>query len=381
MLEILKPVSSELLDFVSTLDDYTVGKNILFHSDDFFPELNKGMLVVISIPENRNNVEKGVLLNFDGVRRAFYKLAKGNWDFQIADLGEIPSGEKISDTYFVLTELVKVLLSKKCIPVILGGGQDLVMAQYKAYGVEDGAVNIVNVDSSFDLGNVELSITNKSYIGKIIMGQPYNLFNYTNIGYQSYFVSPEELDLMDKMYFDSYRLGNVSKNIALTEPIFRDADIVSVDLNALSAPFYGFEPNGLSGKEICMLARYAGISDKVSNFGVYEYDSEKSNVISDALIAQLIWYFAEGVSCRWGESGELESMDVVHYQVPIDGEVYSFYKSRLTDRWWVKITYSSILNNNLPIDTLLPCTYQDYENACNQVVPEKWYNAKMKYEM
>ena len=38
-------------------------------------------------------------------------------------------------------------------------------------------VNMVNVDTNFDLGDAEKPITNKSYVGKIIVDQPYNLFN------------------------------------------------------------------------------------------------------------------------------------------------------------------------------------------------------------
>jgi hypothetical protein len=53
----------------------------------------------------------------------------------------------------------------------------------------------------------------------------------------------------------------------MLEPVFRDADIV-LDLNSVkssdSGNFTYFTPNGFNGKEICSLARYAGISDKVS---------------------------------------------------------------------------------------------------------------------
>ena len=382
MFESLQPLSANLIDFVSDLPTHTIGKNILLNTDSEELELKPGMLVLLSVPENRNNIHGSKLLsNFDGIRKQFYALARGNWGFDLADIGEVLPGNSISDTYFVVTELVKSIRKLGCIPVFLGGGQDLVYAQYKAYDPNEGMVNMVNIDSRLDLGNVDLPITNQSFVGKIVVGQPYNLFNYTNLGYQSYYVAPEELDLLDKMYFDSYRLGEVINNMNVVEPVLRDADIVSLDLNCLESSFYGDEPNGFSGREICGLARYTGISDKVSIFGVYEYDSEKSSVISNTLIAQVLWYFAEGVSCRWNESGEVDTMDVVHYQVPIEGEVFSFYKSRLTERWWMNVRYSNALNNNLELDALLPCTYQDYEQACNQIVPEKWYNAKNKYEM
>ena len=74
-------------------------------------------------------------------------------------------------------------------------------------------VNIVNVDCKFDLGDSTKPIKNNSFVGKIILDKPYNLFNYATIGYQTYFNSQEEIDLMDKLYFESYRLGQISKDI------------------------------------------------------------------------------------------------------------------------------------------------------------------------
>ena len=76
-------------------------------------------------------------------------------------------------------------------------------------------VNIVNVDSNFDLGDSAKPIKNNSFVGKIILDQPYNLFNYATIGYQTYFNSQEEIDLMESLYFEAYRLGEVSNDITL----------------------------------------------------------------------------------------------------------------------------------------------------------------------
>ncbi len=382
MLDFLKPVSQELADYVALLPNHAIGNNISLHTIQDFPEFIAGSIVVFTVNENRNsNVSVAEDVNFDGIRKQFYKLAKGDWVINLVDVGEIASGDAITDTYYLVTKLVEEIHKASCIPVIIGGGQDVTYANYRAYSHDKGMVNLVNVDSCFDLGNVELPMTNESYVGKIVVDQPYNLFNYTNIGYQSYYVAPEELDLIERMFFDLYRLGEISNNITIAEPVMRDADIVSVDLNVLEAGFYGENPNGLSGKELCALTRYAGISDKVSSFGIYEYQNEKCSKSSDQLVAQLIWYFIEGVSCRWSETGELAAMDVIHYQVPVDDQVLSFYKSNVTERWWMEITPSASLDNILTSNTLLPCTYSDYEKACNQNIPERWFNAKMKYEM
>ena len=41
-------------------------------------------------------------------------------------------------------------------------------------------INIVNIDKSFDLGDSSKPIKMNSYLGKIILEQPYNLFNYSS---------------------------------------------------------------------------------------------------------------------------------------------------------------------------------------------------------
>lgn len=382
MLDFLKPVSDHLQLFVNTLPSHAIGNNITLHTKEEFPEFIANSIAVFTVNETRNNLD--IVkddIDFEGVRKQFYKLAKGDWNINLMDLGEVSQGESIEDTYYLVTKLVEELLEAKCIPVIIGGGQDIAYANYRAYSRDNGMVNLVNVDAGFDLGNVELPITNQSYVGKIVVDQPYNLFNYTNIGYQSYYVAPEELDLIERMFFDTYRLGEISNDLTLAEPAMRDADIVTVDLNALEATFYGENPNGFSGKELCALSRYAGISDKVSSFGIYEYISEKCTVSTNQLVSQLIWYFIEGVSARWGEKGGLSNMDVTHYQVPIDNQILSFYKSNITDRWWIEIDASKKIDNNLSSIALLPCTYNDYISACNQNIPERWFNAKIKYEM
>jgi len=382
MLDFLQPISEELLQYVCSLPNHSIGQNMSIHTSEVFPGFLSGSVVLFTVNENRNsNTSPNATINFDGLRKQLYKLAKGDWLVNMIDIGQINPGAEIKDTYFLVTKLVEEIHKAKCIPLIIGGGQDITYANYRAYDVDKGMVNLVGIDACFDLGNVDLPMSNESYVGKIVVDKPYNLFNYTNIGFQSYYVAPEELDLIERMFFDLYRLGEISNNLAISEPVMRGADIVSVDLNVLEATFYGENPNGFSGKELCALSRYAGISDKVSSFGIYEYINSKCTRSSDQLIAQLIWYFIEGVSCRWGEIGELALMDVTHYQVPVDEQVMSFYKSNVTERWWMEISPSATLDNILTSNTLLPCTYADYENACNQKIPERWFNAKMKYEM
>jgi len=291
----------------------------------------------------------------------------------------------VRDTYFAVKQLNETLIRKGIIPIYLGGSQDLTYPLYRSYDNLDQMVNLANVDARFDMGDTSQEMHHRSYVGKIIIDQPYNLFNYSNIGFQTYFNPQEEIDLMDKLFFDTYRLGNVTADLSSVEPVLRDADIVSVDLECVKSSELSYRhnkmPNGFDGKEICAIARYAGISDRVSTFGIFEYKNDDVEDTAAMLVAQIIWYFIEGVNYRAKENLDVEKGNFVTYNVPVDDEVLTFYKSEKSERWWIEIPFISGVNNKLKRRTLLPCTYQEYLDACDQHIPERWFKARRKNEV
>ncbi|SHG24751.1 Arginase family enzyme [Salegentibacter echinorum] len=384
-LDFLSPLSESLLEELSALEEQSLAGQVEKHTQsEGIPQLEGVNLAIVGVKENRLGSEID-FLDFEDVRKSFYSLFPGNWDVKIVDLGDIEKGETVEDTYFALQTLVAKLVKMDVVPVILGGSQDLVYAQYRAYDTLDQMVNLVNIDSRFDLGDAEKPIGNHSYMGKIVVNEPYNLFNYSNLGYQTYFNSQDEIELMDNLFFDAYRLGDVNANISIVEPVMRDANMVTIDLTSVSAPACGSRdiasPNGFDGKEICNLARYAGISDKVSSFGIYEYDNLKFGNLGAMLMAQMMWYFAEGVNYRTNENTISAKKEFIKYQVPIEEEVLVFFKSPISGRWWIEIPFLEHLNTKLKRHTLLPCSEEDYLEACNQVIPERWYKAKRKNEV
>lgn len=378
------PVNEQLAQFA---EGPGIGGILQIHSEEKpFPDLEGVKIAVFGVLENRLSEEGSEdPFDFSAIREAFYQLYPGNWYLKMADLGDIYPGESVDDTYFAVQTVVSELLKKKIIPLILGGSQDLIYSQYRAYDGVEQMINLVNVDSKFDLGDAEKPLTNRSYVGKIVVNKPYNLFNYCNLGYQTYFNSQEEIELMDRLFFDAYRLGEVSGDISIVEPVMRDANLVGVDMGAVSAGALGnyrlSSPNGFDGKEICALSRYAGISDKVSSFGIYEINADLNFRSCTALIAQMMWYFVEGVNFRKDENTISAKKEFIKYQVPVEDEVLVFYRSPISGRWWIEIPFTSTDNNKLKRHTLLPCTEGDYIDACNQNIPERWYRTKRKNEI
>lgn len=380
--EFLQPVNDAIVAHIALLPNQALGKSVKIHSKkEGLPALEGVQIAIIGIKEGRGSVDNmGTGDNFDIIRKYLYQLYPGNWFSAIADLGDLAKGKEEDDTYYALQEIIAELSKKKITPIIIGGGQDLTYANYRAYDKLEQTVNLTVVDTKFDLGSIDEEVSSTSYLGKIVMEKPNNLFNYTNIGYQTYFNSQEEIDLLEKLHFDAYRLGEVAGDVKIVEPVMRDTDIVSIDIGAVrraEAPANkNAVPNGFYGEAICAICRYAGISDRVSSFGIYEYNhllDEKDQTAH--LIAQMIWYFIEGYNFRVNEYPFTSKKDYTKYMVPVDDTTINFFKSNKSDRWWMEIEHP---NNKSTKRTLIPCTYQDYLRAGNQVIPERWWKTFRK---
>src|SRR5690606_28875003 len=99
-------------------------------------------------------------------------------------------------------------------------------------------------------------------------------------------------------------------------------------------------PNGFFADEICRLARYAGISDRVQAFGLFEIDAlcdrDQATV---KLGAQIIWYYLEGYINRKHDYPQASLEDSTKYVVQIDEIDFPivFYNSNKTGRWWLEV--------------------------------------------
>lgn len=351
-----------------------------------FPDFNQKNIALIGVCEGRHAIEnEGSAHAPDIIREQFYKLYHHWPNLKIVDLGNIRQGHTVEDTYFALSQVIGVLIREKVLPVIMGGSQDLTYANYMAYENIGQLVNIVSVDHSFDLGKEEEPLNSRSYLSKIIMHQPNYLFNFTNMGYQTYLIEYESVDLMKNLLFDVYRLGAIKSNMAEAEPVVRNADILSFDISSIrasDAPGNGNAgPNGFTGDEACRIARYAGMSDKLSSIGFYEtnpiFDLQQ---VTSQLVAQMIWYFIEGFANRKNDLPVSGSHDFSRYIVKNEGQAEEivFLKSKKTDRWWIDLSYGREKNKQFERHYFVPCSKEDYELAKKEEIPDRWWQFYQK---
>ena len=376
------PVSEEVLDFKSKLSHNTIGFHIKCNDGNVFPEIENTDIALIVVPENRGSNINLAPNNYSNFRKSFYQLFQGNWKFRITDFGDLKSGSDIKDTYFAINDLVASLLSQSIFPIVLGGTHDISYPLYQSYDSFTKGINMLSVDSRFDLIDTDaLNINNRNFIGYIIKKEPNHLSNFINLGYQSYLCQNDESHLLEKMFFETCRLGDLRENIKISEPYIRSADIVTIDLSSIKqsdAPGNTSpSPNGIEAHHACIISRYAGMSDRVSSFGVFElaelYDHRDQ---TSNLIAQIIWYFLEGYSLRVNDSPNASNINSKYqkYIIPIkDSDLqFIFYKSKDTGRWWFSSSMEFNEETNYR-ERLIACSYEDYLNTISGDIPKRIY--------
>lgn len=361
----------------------SLGQTIERNDDSGFPEVKSNSIAIFDIPEYRNSTIAYTATK-NSFRKAFYDLHQGeNWTRPIYDLGTVMPGGKIEDTYFALSQIVTELVKKDIIPVLVGGGQDLTLSCYKGFESLERMINICALDSKFDIGDPNDSIHSEGFVSHLLMQRPCYLFNYSTIGVQRPFVKKNDLDLFEKLYFDVCRLGEFNADFKVAEPHLRNADVLSVDFGSIKSSEtdanYYTNPNGFYAEQMCQLATYAGISDKMSCFGIFNVHPNH-NVVSSNLIAQMMWYFIDGVSRRVGDFpiGSKKAYTKFHVHADDVTDELVFYKSNKSERWWLEVKYTSADNNLYERHCMVPCDKQDYENALSNIIPDLWWKTLQK---
>jgi formiminoglutamase len=360
-------------------NDAQLGSQItIFNST--FPDLNGPGCALISVPEYRGTQEEQVAaLNF---RSSLYTLhPEANWDKPIYDLGEIKPGATIADTYFALANVVSELVKRQIIPIVIGGGQDLTMAMYNGYEKLEQLVNSCSIDRSLDIGSGDEALHSHNYLSHMLLQRPCYLFNHAVIGLQQPYAAAAEHDLFDKLFFDICRLGEFNQDFRLAEPHLRNADLISFDLQSIKSGEMGSQrgaPNGFTAVQFCQMAKYAGISDKVTSIGFFS--EEALNTLGLGLLSEGIWYFLQGYFSRFGDFPFGSKADYTKFTVFMDevSRELVFFKSNKSARWWMEVPYPPQSGSRYERHHIIPCNKSDYDNAMKNELPDLWWKTYQK---
>ena len=299
LIEFLEPVPVHELNDDEGYTDGQLAKHIDVFTEEL-PDIENADIILLGVNEFRGNgyFETGSEAA-NTIRKHLYRLHYWHTDVKIADLGNVKQGASMRDSYAAIKTILAEMLRLKKIVLILGGSHDITLAQYYAYIELEMQVEATCVDALIDLRG-ESPIHSENFLMEMLTGEPNMVKHYNHIAFQSYFVHPRMLETMDKLRFDCYRVGTVTENIEEMEPVMRNSHLLSFDVSAIKysdAPANKNCPNGLTGIEACMLTRFAGLSNKLSSFGIYGYRPQDDvEELTARQISQMIWYFIDGKS-------------------------------------------------------------------------------------
>lgn len=334
-------------------------------------------IALLGIQEQNGSINTSKLHPADVVREKLYRLQKGRApQYNLIDLGNLRLADTPAGTHERLSEVCYRLLQKNVLPVLIGGSHDLTLAQYQAYQPLDKMLSLLCVDAKIDL-KTDSDLLADRFIDNLLDLQPNYLFNLTHLASQEYLIPLDFFKLYQKLNFDIVGVGKMRDNWQEIEPLVRTADLLSFDLtavrasdaqgNALSQPF------GLTAEEATRICWYAGNNVQLTSFGLYEYNPDLDPQLHTAsIMATMIWYFVEGFYNRQAEY-DFGSQFYIKYLVPMGKKsdfMMVFYKSKLSDKWWIEVP--SPEENPYKRPYIIPCSYNDYQQANRGEMPERW---------
>lgn len=364
---------------IDGLHESALGNSIKQLNDESL-DINKTDLAIVGVTDNRGtSVNLGVNGAADQFRQKFYRLKKSNSTYRVADLGNLQNGEDYQDTKDRLREVCEHLMAAKVTPIIIGGTHDLTLPQYLAYESKKDLISVLNIDAKLD---VEADgDENETFLSKLITHKPNFMFSYNHLAHQGYLVESGALSAMDKLYFESLRLGELREGFQHAEPVVRMANMLSFDITAIrNADATGnvnAQPFGLTGEEACQVMWYAGMNEKMSSVSISEYnpDLDNQHFSTASVVATMVWYFMEGFYNR-KDTGQFNSDQYTKYTVSFEGtdDTMTFYKSKLSEKWWMLVNYGDKMMDR----AYIPCSYEDYTTATHGDFPERWIKAQGK---
>ncbi len=372
------PVSLERPEFEYLDDREAFSHHISVHTPDHpIRELDKYRVAIFGVPEDRNGFIQGSKDAPDAVRDKLYQLSRIERELQIYDLGNIKTGGAVNDTYFALRDILLELMERQIIALIIGGSQDLCRGVFLALEKKEGLHHILTIDSMLDFSESSESQHSRNYLNQLVQPGWKKKFSFTNLGHQVYFTTSSQLEQLEQSHLESIRLGMARSNMKQAEPLIRDSEFVSIDLGAVrhsDAPGASIpSPNGFFGDELCQFTRYAGLSEQVGTVGFFEFNPSRDlNGQTAHITAQAAWYFLDGLAHRIRENPVDTPEHIKKFIVNLNaaGHDITFHKSTLSERWWMEIP---VKNPATGYNFFVSCSYEDYQQASNQEIPDRWW--------
>lgn len=339
--------------------------------------ISKASVIILGVPIDNGQANTGAALAPDQIRKELYRLAAFNAKLNIADLGNLKTASSQKGTFLALRDVTEYLYELGVVTVVIGGSQDLTVGICEAFR-NNRFFSLASVDAVLDIKKGVETFHSGNYLTRIFRRLP-NLFQFSLIGYQNHLVGEKLINKIPDLS-ENLRLGMLRENFQVAEPVMRNTDVLSFDMGVIKfseAPeTLQKNPNGLRGEEACQLARYAGSSDRLKVFGLFDvHSSNNQNSITVKLAAEIIWYFLEGFHFRIDQD-QLTEGDKIVYKVEVNTleQPIVFLNDQKSGRWWFEI--KSVKGET----AVFACSEEDYKLASANEIPDKWLSYIQKMD-
>lgn len=300
------------------------------------------------------------------IRAQLYALYPPQKQPKLCDLGNLRLPEQASQANTALRDVCHYLLKQNKNIILIGGGQYLTYGPFQAYGQLGRGCHILSLNARAGLSAEGTGPDPSSYLDQVIFQKDKHLASHTTLGIQQYYTSKGQRGMMDKQSWEYYRLGRFRDRIEESEPLLREKDIVTVNMNCVrqaDAPGH-HQPSttGLSAEALCQISRYAGSGTTCGLFGLFGLSPGHDQGQQSASLAGLaIWHYIDGLGIRRDEHPAKDPGAFKQYHIHTEnpGHELRFHQSRATRRWWAEEKAAGQKESHYkPVDE------NAYQNAC-----------------
>lgn len=318
-------------------------------------EIKENSIVLLFVSDYRGADGNAEVQDFTAVRKEFYKLSQLDFEIPVVDLGDLVSGKSVQDSHYILQEVLSACHYKGAIPVIIGGSNDFAFSLFSGLNFHQNNINYTQISNIISLNQGEM-INEHTFLSKILGSKSFSIKNYHHLGYQKHLNEQDSVKLIKEVEFDIIRLAEMMNSTERTEPFFRQADLVTVNCDAIESfgDAFSMNPqvNGLNRREICAYMKEIGLSENLKSVGIFNYNIYSENQLNHQLLAQMLWYLIEGINIQ--RSHPKERYYEMYY-VLIEDRQYAFKRDTFSNLWY--------FGDDENIENCIPCSRSDFDEA------------------
>ncbi|MDR2962767.1 MAG: arginase family protein [Bacteroidales bacterium] len=328
---------------------------------------------IVGYAEDRNSENAGAGTAADSIRTQLYSLFTHSKSLKICDLGNCKLGKTVKDSYMIVKELCSLLHSYKKPLILIGGTQEITCTLAQERLKDEEFPTLTCIDAKIDLHANGEDFHHTNYIAQLT--NTYVTIKVNHIAVQEYLSHPNSFEFLTAHNFPYIRLGNVLHNTKHTEPMLREAQLVSFDTTALRVSEFDANrdtlPAGVYVEDACQMAWYAGFSQEMNTFVLSEYNPTRAvnSSSSAAICALILWYVLDGISQRNPiPNNRYEDVCTIHYvKNNVMEHDVRFFEHTVSKQMWVELPLPDYNTKRI-----LPCSFSDYQLFSHGEIPENW---------